>query len=274
MKNSSSAVRKLPDLDRLSVLTAVILLAYVTGRLTSLPVWKTQFVLLGSYFDFQIDIQSVIGGLLAGLTATGANWLFHDHPDLKNRVVFAHILLPSLSSLMIGVALIRLPFTYVWWIGLFVGVTLMVIIMVAEYISINEADRYNALSKAVLMAVAYMIYIAFVTLMRTGDTRLYLLLPSVFTATFLVGLRNFHLRLNGEWLVYESLLVAFIVSQIATALHYWPLPPISYGLLLLGPTYAVNSLFVSLIEGKPLSQSILEPLAALSFSAMSAFLVR
>ncbi len=262
-----------PDSDRLSVLTAVILLAYVTERVFALPVWKTQFVLLGSHFDFQVDIQLVVGILLVGLTATGANWLFHDHPDLQGKNLSAHLLLPTLSALMIGYMLAQLPYNIFYWLGLMVGMVLVVTVLVAEYISIGQDDSRQPLAAAVLTAAEFALYILLITVLRAGQIRLYQLLPAVFLGTGLVSLRNYHLRLQGEWLIYESGLVAFIVSQLGMALHYLPLTPIAFGLLLLGATYALNSFFVSLIEERPVPQAVVEPLVVIGLTSVAALLV-
>lgn len=263
----------LPDLDRMSVLTAVILLAYATERIFALPVWKFEILLMGTQFDYQVDIQLIVGVLLAGLVITGANWLFHDHPEQEGRVMWAHVLLPVLAASMIGFMLSQLPFNLIWWLGLLVGVTLMVVVLVAEYISIGQHDSRQPFAVAVLTGVEFVIYIAIITFTRSGQVRLYMLLPVIFLATLGVSLRNHHLRLHGEWLIFESLLIAFLVSQVAMGLHYWPLSPTAYGLLLLGATYALNSFFVSLIEGKPVSQSIGEPLISLVISVTAAVLV-
>jgi hypothetical protein len=53
--------------------------------------------------------------------------------------------------------------------------------------------------------------------------------------------------------------VTLIIVQVAAALHYWPLAPVSFGLALLGPAYALTNLVGNLAEGTPLRQAIVEP---------------
>ncbi len=172
----------LPDLDRLSVLTAVVFLAYVTQRLFVLPVWRTELVLLGSEFAFQVDTQLVIGVLLAGLMLTGANWLFHDHPEIANQILLAHLLLPVLAASMLSVMLGQLPFNALWWVSLLAGIVLVVFVLVAEYISIGKNDRRQPFAVAVLTAVEFMLFFAAITILRGSEVRLYQLLPLVFLA--------------------------------------------------------------------------------------------
>ena len=56
----------------------------------------------------------------------------------------------------------------------------------------------------------------------------------------LVSLRTLRLRLGDRWCYLEAGLVALITVQIAAALHYWPLSPVTFGLALLGPAYALT----------------------------------
>jgi hypothetical protein len=99
--------------------------------------------------------------------------------------------------------------------------------------------------------------------LHLAELRLIFLMPAVFFATWLVSVRTLHLRLQGEWVVYEAAIIAFIVAQFVAAIIYWPLSPITFSLLLLGPAYALNSLFIGLIEERPLRQLLQEPLIAL-----------
>jgi hypothetical protein len=80
--------------------------------------------------------------------------------------------------------------------------------------------------------------------------------------------------LHGEWTIYESAIIAFVVGQIAAAFNYWPLTPIAFGLLLLGPSYALVSLFCNLIEEKPLQQVLFEPILSMMIAWGSALIIR
>jgi hypothetical protein len=53
--------------------------------------------------------------------------------------------------------------------------------------------------------------------------------------------------------------IALICTQIAAALHYLPISPVSYGLALIGPAYALTSLIGNLNEDEPFRQAIFEP---------------
>ena len=109
--------------------------------------------------------------------------------------------------------------------------------------------------------------------MRAAGTRLFFILPALVVATWLVSLRSLNLRLHGVWVVYESAIVALVVAQLAAAIHYWPLTPIRFGLILLGPAYALTSLFSGLIEEKPARKLVVEPAIVLGLSWLGAVLL-
>ena len=69
-------------------------------------------------------------------------------------------------------------------------------------------------------------------------------------------------------------MVALVVGQMGAALYYWPLSPVSYGLILLGPAYSLTSLIAGLEEGEPLRQAIVEPAVVLGLLAAAALVLR
>ena len=256
-------IHNLPDRDRLSVLAAVIMLAFSLSHFVDVPVWEPGIQLPGFYLSVRISVQTVVLALVAALTAAGADWLFHVHPALQGRSSAPYWLLPSLTTFGIGVLLMELPFNPVWWASLFMAGIVLMLVLVGEYISIDTQDVRQPFAAAILTAVAFALYLVLVVGLHLAELRLVYLMPWVFLATWLVSVRALHLRLQGEWAVYEAAVIAFIVAQFVAALIYWPLSPLTFGLLLLGPAYALNSLFFGLIEERPLRQLLIEPAIAL-----------
>ena len=259
---SISQSRNLPEADRVSVLTAMIMLSYALTRFVELPERELAVQLPGLYLPLTINIHTIVAVLVAGLTAAGSDWLLHDHPALGGRPAYQHWLLPALTALVIGVPLNQLPAGVGWWIGLAAGGLVLALVLVAEYIAVDSQDVRQPLAAAGLTAVSFAVYLVLAGALRASGARLFGVLPAVAAAGWLVSLRALHLRLHGEWLLYEAAIIALIVSQCAAALHYWPLSPISFGLALVGPTYALTSLFGALVEERPLRQAIWEPLLA------------
>lgn len=258
-----SQSRYLPNPDRLSILAAIILLAYAFTRFVDLPLRQLTIELPGAFFTIEINIQTIMILIVSGLTASGSDWLLRDHPVLGNRATFQHWLLPALTAWVIGVPLYRLPFGTLWVASFLIGSALLMLVMVAEYIVVDSSDVRYTMSAAGLTAVSFALYLALAIALRSAGTRLFLDLPILTFSCALVTLRTLHLRLHGRWLILQSGALAFISAQFITALHYLPISPIGYGLALLAPAYALTSLIGGLYEGNSIRQAIIEPTVVL-----------
>lgn len=267
--------RNTPDSSQLSVLAAIIILAYAVSSFLTFPEREIAVQLPGIFISFQINSEILIGILVAGITGAGASWLFQSHPALtEDKYVFHHWIIPALTALVIGILLFQLPYGFIWILGLFLGGVILVLVLLGEYIAIDEMDVRQPLAAIGLTAVSYALLLILVVSLRTSGVRLFIVLPSITIATWFVSLRVIHLRMHGEWTIIESAIIAIIVGQVAAAFHYWPFAPITYGLAFLGPAYALNSLFIGFIESKNLRRVLQEPILALVFAWILAFIMR
>jgi hypothetical protein len=266
--------QNLPNIDRLSVLSAMIVLAYTLVRFIDLPGREISTQLPGLYISIQINVNLVTALLVASLTAIGADWLIRDHPAAHGRTALQHAILPALTALVIGIPLSQMPMGLGWWIGLFAGALILVLVLVAEYIAVDPDDVRLPFASAALSAVSFALYLVLASALQAAGVRLLYNVPTLILAAWLVSLRVTNLRLHSEWTVYESAIIAFVVGQIAAAFNYWPLAPITFGLALLGPSYALNSMFCNLIEEKPSRQVILEPVIALLIAWGAAYIIK
>jgi hypothetical protein len=276
LMNSSvtATVQNLPNRDRLSVLISVILLAFTLTHFIEMPIWEPSLQLPGIYLALQFSIQNIVLFLVAGLTAAGADWLFHDHPALAQRKTVSYWMLPALTVIGIGIPLLQLPFGIAWWVGLFIGGAVLTLVLIGEYISIDSHDIRQPLAAAVLIAVSFSLFLVLMAGLHMVQMRVFILVPAVFLGTWLVSLRSLHLRMHGEWLVYESVLIAFIISQFSAGLIYWPISSLQFSLLLLGPAYALNSIMISLIEGKKFRELVVEPLIVITLTLGAVLWIR
>lgn len=288
--------RNLPNTERLSVLTATLLLAYVLSRFISLPGWNLTTRPLGILLSLRINVQTIIPLLVAGLMAAGTSWLLSDHPALQAHAAGGpagrrlagsgltrqmptagqprsqtgasleaqaqrdpgpeHWLLPAVVAWVISIPLAQLPAGPLWVLGLAISGGLLVLILTAEYIAIDADDPRQPIAEAVLTALSFAAYLLLAIALRAGETRLYLILPALAITASVLSLRTWHLRLGGEWAWIEAGLVLVIVGQVAAALHYWPLSPLAYGLAVLGPAYAMTNLVTSVAQGATFRQAL------------------
>lgn len=255
----------LPDTNRIGVLTAAVLLAFALARLLPSTQTVLRFTLGDFYLTFPISLTTVMTLLAAGVTATGMDWLLRGHPGLGSQQTAEHWILPMLTTFVIGVPLSLLPGGASWWITFAIAGLALVVVFIAEYVTVDPiAPAYSA-ATGLLTALSFAIYLILLTTMRSSTPRLTIAFPAVFLASGLVSLRALHLRLR-RWEFFWAGGIALILSQLASALHYWPLSPIRFGLALLGPLYALTSLAGSLGEDAPIRRASIEPLVALTLA--------
>lgn len=249
----------LPDSDRVGVLTSTILLAFALTHLIQAPEFNLEIQLPGFFLLIPLNLYTAMSVLTAGLTATGMDWLLHTHPSLNGRPTYQWWLLPTLTTFVIGVPLSILPGGVAWWVGFAVAGTFLFFVFVAEYIVVDPGAPYYAIAMAGLTALSYTLFFLLAVALRYSSARLYILAPALFLAAFLASLRILHLRLSGRWENAWSAGIAFVCVQIASGLHYWPLSPIQFGLLLIGALYGLTNLAINLGEDQPARRAVLEP---------------
>jgi hypothetical protein len=255
--------RYLPDANRLSVLTAVILLAFSLTRLIDLPPYIIQTSIFGVDLTFRVTASSIVSLLAAGLTATGMDWLLRSHPlfHLKNTV--EHWILPALTAWIIGITIYSFSENPYWWVVILFGGIFLVLIGIAEYIATDPTDVRYGLATAALTAISFVLLLVLVVALRTVSVRLFILLPILIVAIGLVGLRTLHLRTGGSWEYYWMIGISLAVAQFVAPLHYWPVTPIQYGLIVVGPAYALTSLAAGLREDQSIRRAAVEPVITL-----------
>jgi len=258
--------RYLPDVDRVGMLTSTVLLAFALTHLIRAPEFNVEIQLPGFFFLLPLNLSTAMTVLTAGLTATGMDWLLRDHPSLEGRPTYQWWLLPTLTTFVIGVPLSILPSGAAWWLSFLIAGTFLFFVFVAEYIVVDPGAPYYAISIAGLTAISYALFFVLAVALRYGTLRLYILAPSLFLAGALASLRILHLRLGGRWEYAWSLGIAFVCVQIAAGLHYWPVSPIQFGLLLIGTLYSLTSLAVNLGEDLPARRALLEPAIIMGLS--------
>lgn len=264
----------LPDSDRVGVLTSTVLLAFALTRLIRSPEFNLELQLPGFFLLIPLNLSSAMTVLTAGLTATGMDWLLRGHPALNGRPTFQWWILPTLTTFVIGVPLSILPTGAPWWIGFAIGGLLIFFVFLAEYIVVDADAPYYPAAMAGLIAISYTLFFILAVALRYSGARLYVLMPTLFLAASLASLRILHLRFSGRWEYAWSLGIAFICIQIAAGLHYWPISPIQFGLMLVGPLYGLTNLAANLGEDQPARRAALEPVIAAAICWGLAFFIR
>lgn len=268
-----SKASNLPDVNRISVLLGVILLAYALTAFVSIPAWNISFNFAGIVFVYELDFKTVISILVAAISAFGTDWLLKDHPQADKINLLPHLILPALTAWMIGLPLNQISVGPQWWIILGLGGTLMILVLLAEYIVVDLNSILHPPATLGLTAISFALYLYLSIALRAANLRLYMLVPALVLPVALLCMRTFYLRFGGQLQIAWSLVIAAIIGQMAMALHYFPLSPIAFGLILLGPAYSLTNMAINWEEKQPLSAIWIEPVIMLTVIWGLAFLV-
>lgn len=261
-------VQNLPNFDRISTLAATILLAYAMGRFVDLPARTLELVVLGVYFGIELNARTVVAIFVAGLTASGADWLIRQHPEFSGRSTLQHWFLPGLTALVLGQTLNNLPSGVLWGIVFTIGAGLLLLVLVAEYIVVDAKDANYPVAVAGLTALSFALFLVLAITLKNSGVRLIYLVPPLASSSGLISIRYVYLRLNlqnnfteenARMAFYAAIAIAVIAGQLATALHYWALSPIGFGLALLGPSYGLTNFVGNLTDGRSVRHAAIEP---------------
>lgn len=248
-----------PDSNRLGLVISTVLLALALTRIIPSPEFNFELQLPGFLFSFPFNTNTIMGLLSACLTATGMDWLLRGHPSLNSRATFQWWFLPTLTTFVISIPLSILPNGRAWWIGFLISGIFLYFVFLAEYIAVDPDAPYYSTSMVGLTAISYTLFFVLSVALRTGEIRLFLITPALFLAALLASLRILYLRLSGRWEFAWAVGIALICIQLAVGLYYWPLSPIQFGLLLVGPLYGLVNLAINLGESVPAQRAVFEP---------------
>lgn len=269
----SETARHTPDANRLSILSAAVLLTYALPRLLEIQNPILNWNLLGLALSIPLSLGLVTIFLAAALTAAGMDWLLRSHPNFETEISLQHWLLPALTTFALGVLLFNLAVSPAWWGSFLIGGTLLLMVFVAEYIVLDSSDTRYTFASAGLIAVSFSLFMILSAALSYAGARLLLIILVVLPSAGLVSLRAIHLRLNGRWEWQWALGIALACTQIAAAAHYWPVSPVQYGLVTLSPLYALTGLAINLGEGAPARRALVEAGIYFGLFWLAAFLL-
>jgi hypothetical protein len=244
--------------------------AYAIARYVDLPSWFVRLEIVGIYLPLEINVNTWIAIVVAGVTVSGTDWLLRTHPQIGNQSTFQHWLLPGLTAWIISIPLNNLPISPTWWTIFAVGGIVLLLVLSAEFIVVDPQDIRFPPAALVLSTLSYILFLILAISLSAISQRLLFTLPPISLATGLVSLRTIKLRL-GSWQFPLAFSITLITSQVAAVLHYLPVSPVTFGLILLGITYALTDLLVNLAQEQSLRKSLIEPLIVLIVILIIAF---
>lgn len=265
--------RYLPNQGRLSIITAMVLLAYSTAAFVHIPANSITIQVPGFLFVANINFFTIISILVAGMAAAGSDWVIAGHPNLGEERRWRHVVLPAMTALVIGVPLNEIAVSPAWWIIFAMGGLLFVVVLVSEYISVDRTDVLFPLSIVSLTVVSMALFLILAITLRGAGLRLYAVLSAIVPAAALVCARTLNLRIAEKWIFHWIIAIALIVGQLTICLFYFPIEPIAFGLILLGLVYGLTSLAANIEEGNMTTRLWVEPTVSFLFFFLLSFLL-
>lgn len=252
-----------PNTNRLSIITASIIMGYSLLPFVNLPPRQVVFSLLGVIISFNLDFANLLSLITAAIAGVGMDWMLRERGDMTFREILPHLILPTLTAGSIGIPLGIIAISLDWWVILSLGSLLVLLTLMGEYISIDQQHPYFPIAIMLLTALSFGLFLITAITIRAVNLRLFLtasILPLVYA---FFGIRVLQLRLGGVWPLKWTLLAGLVIGQVTIALYYWPLSPIRFGLLLLAPAYALIGIASALEESTTFEDVFLEPLVVM-----------
>ena len=248
--------RHFPSRDRLSVLTAVIVLAYALARFITVPALGVRLFVLGSLWEFQLDSAVLLLTLVAALISTGSDSLIRSHPYFASHPAkssLTHWILPGTTALVLGAALDRLPDEPLWWLGLALSAFALIAVLIAEYIVVDPDDAAWDAATLGLTTLAYALALILFNLLHAYPAHPVIAAGIGGIATTGLTGRLFALKSlpgsSGRAILYAAL-VGLICAEAIWALSYWRVASGSAALLLMVPFYVSLGLAQQHLTGR------------------------
>lgn len=262
----------MPDTNRLSIVAAAILLAYSLTPFVN--VQKTELTLRLPFIilNYTLDINTLVSLFVAAMAGVGSVWLLKGHPHCQGNP-FRHSILPALTAWTIGIPLSNMVIGPQWWAVFGMGGIFLILVLIAEYISTDFNDVRHPLAAIGITALAFAFFLMLTISMRSAGMRLYLLLPALVVILLAVVMRSLYLRLDARWCWHWGFGITLIIAQLAIGFQYLPIRPLSYGLFLLGPAYALTSLAGSIEKNLAFRTAVVEPALILTITVLLGLLM-
>ncbi|MCL4395894.1 MAG: hypothetical protein M1482_14005 [Chloroflexi bacterium] len=246
---SPRASTALAPLDRLSLLTSLVLIGLTLSLIVDLPSQRIEFTFLGSEASLTISGSWLIAVLLAALTAAGVNSIARTHPRVhlgETRYIFILWIVPVLivvgATMVLSLANVKLYGAF-GLIGVAFAGAFMVGVIVGEYITIDLNDRwYSAARLGVNLAVYLAALVLFTTIYSWKLRSLYSSTAIGVTAGLMALelLRGSESDFGRTWLYGAA--VGLAMGEIVWALNYWSATGFVGGAMLLLFFYALTGI--------------------------------
>jgi hypothetical protein len=246
---SSPIASRLAPLDRLSLLTSLVLIGLSLSLVLDLPTYRAEFSFLGSEASFTVSGAWLIAFLLAALTAAGVGSIARTHPRvhlIETRYILILWVLPALivitATMLLSLADVRAYGGYALVLVAAAGAFLVAVIL-GEYVTIDLGDRWYSAARLGLNLAAYLIGLILFATIYSWKIRSLYSAPAIGVAAGLLALELLRGSESDFWRTWlYAIAVGLTMGEIVWALNYWNLSGFVGGAFLLIFFYAFTGL--------------------------------
>ncbi len=259
--------------EQLNRIIAIMLLTFTFAQLFTLPSREISFQFAGVYFSFGLNLKNIFALLNVVIVTTGSFTIFNQRAK-RRRISLVHAILPALTTWMISIPLFATTLNLLWWVELILFGALLFLIIYAEYLVSDEVEeQYEHTLSRLLESIAFAIFFIISAMLFAINMRLSFMIPPLFLLTFFISLRLFELRTH-QWLIMESLTLAFIVTQFAAVFNYFHFSAIPLGIILFGILYSLINFLLKSFQKKVQSQFMIESIVILLITVLLAIFLQ
>lgn len=247
---------------RANVVATLVVLGLLLSTVLHLPPWSHEIMVLGSPLTVRVTETGMMAVLLLGIVCAGTDTIVRAHPRarrIEGSYSFVTWTIPALTTVLAVLLLARVE-TLVYRLAAAVGVGLMLIVLIsAEYVTIDPADRRYLGARLLLNAWAYLLALVSFILIYTPRARSLVSATAVTLVSALLALELLRGagRGFGRTALY-ALIAGLATGEIVWAMNYMRLSGITGGLLLLLGFYLATGLANQQLQGRLTRRTLLE----------------
>ncbi len=228
----------MPDVNQLSVVGGVVSLVFAAGR----------YAVAGN----DSLTLTALAGLAAVLAGTGAVTLMRRHPAAHPQPAWLNGIVPAAAAAVLSLALAQLPVGAPWWIGLAAASALWLVVVLAEYVTLDGGEDRRPLATQGLGVLTYILIFVLFTGLAAGGARAAFSATSCGALAGFLAWRLFALSPRPE--IGRAGLYALVVGLLAAeamwAMSYWRVRPVSAAAVGLALFYVSVGLLGAQLQGR------------------------
>ncbi len=266
----------IPGRQHLSVLVGLLLLSLVLTQFIELPTRPVGISVFGSPLGFELSSDWLMAALLAGLACTGTDMVVRTHPrarEVSLRHTFVYWIQPGLVGLAAARLLAEAPTRTIWVAGLVATGLTFVIVLVAEYTSVDRLAPAYSQARLLLNAFAYALAFALFVIVYQSHGRSLITASTMLVFSFALALDLLWSTGAEPWRATAlAAAVGLVLGECDWALNYWQISAWSGGMLLMLIFYVMTGIATQHLQGR-LTRHVLAEFAIVAIGGMAVVFV-